>query len=217
MDRQGLEIRSSMAPTVFSAPVWTWFEQTFPQGATPAQELAWPAIASAENVLLIAPTGTGKTLAAFLAILDRLFRFELEQALASGVRCVYVSPLRSLNYDIERNLRWPLDGICQQLGRQDCPVHVGVRTGDTSAYTRRLMREHPPHILITTPESLSLLLSQETWRPMWRGLDHIIIDEIHALAPTKRGADLAVSLERLASYCASDPIRIGLSATCAAS
>jgi ATP-dependent helicase Lhr and Lhr-like helicase len=216
MDRKGLEIRSSLLSTVFSAPVGTWFEETFPQGATPVQELAWPSIASAENVLQIAPTGTGKTLAAFLAIIDRLFRSDQDQALASGVRCVYVSPLRSLNYDIERNLRWPLDGICRRIGRDDdCPVQVGVRTGDTSAYTRRLMREHPPHILITTPESLSLLLSQEAWRPMWRGLDHIIIDEIHALAPTKRGADLAVSLERLASYCASDPIRIGLSATCA--
>ncbi len=214
MDRKGLEIRSSLLPMVFSAPVRAWFDETFPQGATPAQELAWPAIASAENVLLIAPTGTGKTLAAFLAILDRLLPSEQDQALANGVRCVYVSPLRSLNYDIERNLRWPLEGICRQIGRDDCPVRVGVRTGDTSAYTRRLMREHPPHILITTPESLSLLLSQETWRAMWRGVEHIIIDEIHALAPTKRGADLAVSLERLASYCASDPIRIGLSATC---
>ena len=164
--------------------------------------------------LVIAPTGTGKTLAAFLAILDRLFRSELDQTLGSGVRCVYISPLRSLNYDIERNLQWPLEGICGRIGRGECPVQVGVRTGDTSAHERRLMREHPPHILITTPESLSLLLSQETWRPMWRGLEHVIIDEIHALAPTKRGADLAVSLERLASYCATDPIRIGLSATC---
>ena len=93
-------------------------------------------------------------------------------------------------------------------------MRVGVRTGDTPAYERRSLRDHPPHILITTPESLSLLLSQESWQPLWSGLDHVIIDEVHALAPTKRGADLAVSLERLASYCARDPIRIGLSATC---
>ncbi len=216
MDRNGLEIGSSRPITSFTTPIRAWFEKTFPEGATPAQERAWPAIALAENVLLISPTGTGKTLAAFLAILDRLFREELDQTLASGVRCIYVSPLRSLNYDIERNLRWPLEGICRQIGRDDCPVRVGVRTGDTPAHARRAMRDNPPHILITTPESLSLLLSQETWRPIWCGLDHVIVDEIHALAPTKRGADLAVSLERLASYCASDPIRIGLSATCSA-
>ena len=168
--RSGSTVESNRALGLLSGPVRAWFEETFPDGATPAQELAWPAIASAENVLLIAPTGTGKTLAAFLAVLDRLFQFELDQTLESGVRCIYVSPLRSLNYDIERNLRWPLDGICRQIGRDDCPVGVNVRTGDTSAYTRRLMREHPPHILITTPESLSLLLSQETWRPMWRSI-----------------------------------------------
>jgi ATP-dependent Lhr-like helicase len=216
MDQNGLEIGSNHPLTGFSAPIRAWFEETFPEGATPAQELAWPAIALAENILLISPTGTGKTLAAFLAILDRLFRAELDQTLASGVRCIYISPLRSLNYDIERNLRWPLEGICRQIGRDDCPVRVGVRTSDTPALARRSMRDNPPHILITTPESLSLLLSQETWRPIWFGIEHVIVDEIHALAPTKRGADLAISLERLASYCASDPIRIGLSATCSA-
>ncbi len=214
MDRNGLEIGPRCPMTGFSAPVRAWFAETFPEGATPAQELAWPAIALAENILLISPTGTGKTLAAFLAILDRLFQAELDKTLTSGVRCIYVSPLRSLNYDIERNLRWPLEGICRQIDRKDCPVRLGVRTGDTPAHARRLMRDDPPHILITTPESLSLLLSQESWRPIWCGLDHVIVDEIHALAPTKRGTDLAVSLERLASYCARDPIRIGLSATC---
>jgi ATP-dependent helicase Lhr and Lhr-like helicase len=216
MDRNGLGTSSSSPAAVFSDSVRAWFEETFRQGVTPAQELAWPAIASGENILLTSPTGTGKTLAAFLAILDRLFRDESEKKLANGVRCVYVSPLRSLNYDIERNLRLPLEGICRQIGRADCPVRVGVRTGDTPAHERRSLRDHPPHILITTPESLSLLLSQESWQPLWSGLDHVIIDELHALAPTKRGADLAVSLERLASYCTRDPIRIGLSATCAA-
>jgi ATP-dependent helicase Lhr and Lhr-like helicase len=216
MDQNGLGTTSSSPAAVFSAPVRAWFEETFRQGVTPAQELAWLAIASGENILLISPTGTGKTLAAFLAILDRIFRAESEKTLAKGVRCVYVSPLRSLNYDIERNLRLPLEGICRQIGRVDCPVRVGVRTGDTPAHERRSLRDHPPHILITTPESLSLLLSQESWQPLWSGVDHVIVDEVHALAPTKRGADLAVSLERLAACCARDPIRVGLSATCAA-
>jgi ATP-dependent helicase Lhr and Lhr-like helicase len=216
MDQNGLENSTSSPAAVFSAPIRAWFEETFREGATPAQELAWPAIAAGENILLISPTGTGKTLAAFLAILDKLFRAESDQKLGNGVRCVYVSPLRSLNYDIERNLRLPLEGICRQIGRDLCPVRVGVRTGDTPAHERRSLRDNPPHVLITTPESLSLLLSQENWQPHWSGLDHVIVDEVHALAPTKRGADLAVSLERLASRCTRDPIRIGLSATCSA-
>jgi ATP-dependent Lhr-like helicase len=214
MERNGLEKSARKATEVLSAPVQAWFEATFPQGATPAQELAWPLIAAGENVLLIAPTGTGKTLAAFLAVIDQLFRAESETSLAPGVRCVYVSPLRSLNYDIERNLQLPLEGIRREVGRDDCPVRVGVRTGDTPPRERRRLRDHPPHILITTPESLSLLLSQESWRPLWSGVKHVILDEVHALAPTKRGADLAVSLERLASLAQRDPVRVGLSATC---
>src|SRR4029077_5695365 len=104
-------------------------------------------------------------------------------ALAPGVRCVYVSPLRSLNYDIERNLNVPLDAIHRRLSRDDSPVKAGVRTGDTSASQRRSLRDHPPHILITTPESLSLLLSQQTWRAHWKGVEYVVVDEIHALAP----------------------------------
>jgi ATP-dependent helicase Lhr and Lhr-like helicase len=217
MDRNGLSTGSSDARDVLSIPVRAWFQKTFPEGPTPAQQLAWPAIAAATNLLLISPTGTGKTLAAFLAILDGLFRAEAEGILSTGIRCVYVSPLRSLNYDIERNLRQPLDGIRQQLGREKCPVLVGVRTGDTSPRERRLLRDHPPHVLITTPESLSLLLSQESWKPLWRGVTHLVIDEVHALAPTKRGADLAVSLERLAKHSQRDPARVALSATCRSS
>ncbi len=132
-----------------------------------------------------------------------------------GSRCVYVSPLRSLGYDIERNLAEPLAGDRHAAGaRGSSPVRVGVRTGDTSAYDRRKLRDEPPHILITTPESLSLLLSQEAWLPHWRRVEHLIVDEVHALAPTKRGADLAVSLERLSAHARRDPCRVGLSATC---
>ena len=130
------------------------------------------------------------------------------------LQCVYVSPLRSLNYDIERNLRLPLEGIRERLGCEMSPVRVGVRTGDTSAYERRKLRDRPPHVLITTPESLSLLLSQPSWQIALAERRHIIVDEVHALAPTKRGADLAVSLERLAASAERDPVRVGLSATC---
>jgi ATP-dependent Lhr-like helicase len=203
---------------LLSDPVRHWFDTSFPQGATPAQELAWPAVATGENVLLISPTGTGKTLAAFLAILDRLFRARADGTLRPGLACVYVSPLRSLNYDVERNLRIPLleIGQSQATSPNVPPLTIGVRTGDTSPYERRKLRDHPPHILITTPESLSLLLSQASWSDHWKSVGHIVIDEIHALAPTKRGADLAVSLERLSALAAVDPIRIGLSATCRA-
>ncbi|MGO9812838.1 MAG: DEAD/DEAH box helicase, partial [Isosphaeraceae bacterium] len=196
-----------------SGPVRDWFAAAFPEGPTAAQRLAWPPIAAGEHMLLISPTGTGKTLAGFLAILDRLFRQHAEGKLASGLRCVYVSPLRSLGYDIERNLAIPLAAIERLLGCDESPVRVGVRTGDTSAHFRRKLRDQPPHILITTPESLSLLLSQTSWGDHWREVENIIVDEVHALAPTKRGADLAVSLERLSAQANRDPCRVGLSAT----
>src|SRR5205823_261006 len=149
--------------------------------------MAWPPIAAGEHVLLVSPTGTGKTLAAFLAIVDRLVRAQEAGTLPRGLRCVYVSPLRSLNYDIERNLATPLAEIGRRLDRDTGPIRVGVRTGDTSAYERRKLRDDPPHILITTPESLALLLSQASWQPHWHTVEHLIIDEVHALAPTKRG------------------------------
>jgi len=214
MDRTGSADGVVSAREVLSGPVRAWFDETFPHGPTPAQQLAWPLIAAGEHVLLLSPTGTGKTLAGFLAILDRLFRRYQAGALAPGLRCVYVSPLRSLNYDIERNLTAPLDEIRRRVGCDQSPVRVGVRTGDTSASERRKLRDHPPHLLITTPESLSLLLSQESWQAHWRTVEHVVVDELHALVPTKRGADLAVSLERLASQCQRDPVRVGLSATC---
>ncbi len=195
-------------------PVRDWFEATFPGGPTPAQRLAWPGIAAGEHLLLVSPTGTGKTLAAFLAILDGLYREHAAGTLAPGLRCVYVSPLRSLGYDVERHLSEPIEAIRRTLGLAESPVKIGVRTGDTSAYQRRKLRDQPPHLLITTPESLSLLLSQSAWHELWRGVRHLVVDEVHALVPTKRGADLAVSLERLAARAGRDPSRLGLSATC---
>lgn len=197
-----------------SGPVRDWFAGTFPVGPTPAQAAAWPSIAAGENVLLVSPTGTGKTLAAFLAIVDRLIREHLDGTLRPGLRCVYISPLRSLGYDIERNLAEPLEAIRRVLALPRSPVAVGVRTGDTSAYARQKLRDRPPHVLITTPESLALLLSHPTWHETFRTVEHVIVDEVHALVPTKRGADLAVSLERLAILAERDPCRVGLSATC---
>jgi len=200
--------------STLAGPVHAWFARTFPGGPTPAQRLAWPAIAAGENLLLVSPTGTGKTLAAFLAIMDRLYRDHDAGTLTPGLRCVYVSPLRSLGYDIERNLSEPIEAIRRALGLAKSPVRVGVRTGDTSAYHRRKLQDDPPHLLITTPESLALLLSQPAWHGAWQPVRHLIVDEVHALVPTKRGADLAVSLERLAARSAADPGRVGLSATC---
>ncbi|WZO99117.1 DEAD/DEAH box helicase [Isosphaeraceae bacterium EP7] len=197
-----------------SGVVRAWFEASFPGGPTPAQELAWPVISAGENALLVSPTGTGKTLAAFLAILDRLAAEHAAGTLGPGLRCVYLSPLRSLSYDIERNLSLPLEGIRAAMGLEASPITVGVRTGDTSAYQRARLRDKPPHILITTPESLSLLLSQSSWHGRWGPVEHLIVDEVHSLVPTKRGADLSVSLERLAALARHDPCRIGLSATC---
>ncbi|WP_152052980.1 DEAD/DEAH box helicase [Tautonia marina] len=200
--------------SIRSTAVRRWFAQSYPGGPTPAQSLAWPVIDAGENLLLVSPTGTGKTLAAFLAILDRLYRQYEAGTLEPGVRCVYLSPLRSLGYDIERNLLEPLDAIRQDLELDTSPVRIGVRTGDTSSHFRRKLREQPPHLLITTPESLSLVLSQKTWGRLWRSVEHLIVDEVHSLVPTKRGADLSVSLERLAAQADRDPSRIGLSATC---
>ena len=200
--------------TPLSGPVRAWFEAEFPAGPTPAQALAWPRIAAGEHLLLVAPTGTGKTLAGFLAILDKLYRQHADGTLKPGLRCVYVSPLRSLGYDVERNLSLPIEAIRLSLGLAESPVRVGVRTGDTSAYDRQKLRKKPPHLLITTPESLSILLSQKSWQAAWSTVEHLIVDEIHALAPSKRGADLMVSLERLAASSRVDPARVGLSATC---
>src|ERR1700720_2980696 len=183
----------------FSPGTRTWFERTF-EAPTPAQELGWPAIATGEHVLIQAPTGSGKTLAAFLSAIDRL-----TAAPGEGLRVLYVSPLKALNYDIERNLRGPLAGLSSAL-------RVGVRTGDTPAKERRELIKEPPDILITTPESLYLLLTSAA-RETLRGVETLILDEVHAVAGTKRGAHLALSVERLERLTAVAPQRIGLSAT----
>ncbi len=199
----------------FGPATRAWFAQAL--GApTPVQAQGWPAIARGEHALLCAPTGSGKTLAAFLACLDRLAR---RDAPAGGVRVVYLSPLKALAYDVERNLRVPLAGIAaaaEARGEAIRPVRIATRTGDTPARERRRLARDPADILITTPESLYLLLGAEARRVL-AGVETVIVDEIHALAPDKRGAHLALSLERLSALCADsgapDPQRIGLSAT----
>ena len=184
---------------VFSSRTRAWFEQTF-DGPTPAQELGWPKIASGEHTLIQAPTGSGKTLAAFLFGLDRL----LEEP-GEGTRLVYVSPLKALNYDIERNLRGPLAGL-------QADVKVAVRTGDTSQKERAQMLRHPPDLLITTPESLFLMLTSRA-RDTLTGVRKLILEEVHAVAGTKRGAHLALTVERLERLTGEPFQRIGLSAT----
>jgi ATP-dependent Lhr-like helicase len=181
------------------------------------QREGWARIAAGEHALLCAPTGSGKTLAAFLFFLDRNLHRERSGPLgqAAGVRTLYVSPLKALAYDVERNLRAPLVGIrraAEQLGTPLAEVRVAVRTGDTSARDRRLLQKDPGEILVTTPESLYLLLGTAA-REVLRTVDAVIVDEIHALAPTKRGVHLALSLERLEALVGRPVQRVGLSAT----
>ncbi len=197
---------NAQALASFTPRTREWFKETFSE-PTPAQAQAWPAIASGEHVLISAPTGSGKTLAAFLWAIDRLVaeRAEKGQQQLAGTSLVYVSPLKALSYDIERNLRAPIHGI-------GAPLTVGVRTGDTPQRERQAMLRRPPDILITTPESLYLMLTSRA-RALFEGTRWCIVDEIHAVASTKRGAHLAVTLERLAAAAGRDVQRIGLSAT----
>ncbi len=197
----------------FSAPVRAWFESTF-AAPTPAQDHGWPAIAEGSHTLILAPTGSGKTLAAFLWTLDRLTT-EPPPRTAERCRVLYVSPLRALAVDVEKNLRAPLAGIglaAERLGVDLHPPTVAMRTGDTPANERRRIATRPPDILITTPESLYLMLTSQA-REILRSVRWVILDEIHALAGTKRGAHLALSLERLEAIAHEPPQRIGLSAT----
>jgi ATP-dependent Lhr-like helicase len=197
--------------SAFGPATRAWFTDAF-VSPTPVQARGWPAIARGEHALLLAPTGSGKTLAAFLACLDRLTQ---QPATNAGVRVVYVSPLKALAYDVERNLRTPLAGIARAaegLSARLRPVTISTRTGDTPERERRIIAREPGDILITTPESLYLILAAQA-RHILQGVETIIIDEIHALAPTKRGAHLMLTIERLCELTGRDPQRIGLSAT----
>src|SRR3954447_6660941 len=184
---------------VFRPETRAWFERNF-AAPTPAQAQGWPAIAGGGHVLIQAPTGSGKTLAAFLSAIDRLTAEP-----RAGLRLLYVSPLKALNYDVERNLRGPLAGLRSEL-------RVAVRTGDTPQKERAAMLREPPDILITTPESLFLMLTSRA-RELLRSVDTLILDEVHAVAGTKRGAHLALSVERLERLVGGPLQRIALSAT----
>jgi ATP-dependent Lhr-like helicase len=197
----------------FQPAVAEWFAETFP-GPTRAQELGWPEIQAGRSTLIFAPTGSGKTLAAFLAAVDRVM-FAPVPVEEARTRILYVSPLRALAVDVERNLRAPLLGIARIAERRGDRVHtpaVAIRSGDTPAAERTRMLRHPPDILITTPESLYLLLTSRS-RATLAAVETVIVDEIHALVATKRGAHLALSLERLQEITGRPLQRIGLSAT----
>jgi ATP-dependent Lhr-like helicase len=169
-----------------------WFVAKYGR-PTPAQRAAWPRIRRGENVLIASPTGTGKTFAAFLAVLDELALLHAAGELRDTIHCLYVSPLRALGYDLEKNLREPL----REIFGEKPPIRVELRSGDTSAAQRARQFTKPPHVLLTTPESLCVLLSQEKWLPLLASVRWLIVDEIHALADNKRGAHLALSVERL--------------------
>jgi ATP-dependent helicase Lhr and Lhr-like helicase len=199
----------------FHPAVEAWFRKTFP-GPTPAQERAWPEIQADRHVLVAAPTGSGKTLAAFLAAIDALVRRGVEAPLPDETFVVYVSPLKALSNDVQKNLEAPLAGIRAELeagGYPDVEIRTLVRTGDTPQSERAGMRRRPPHIVVTTPESLYILLGSDSGRKMLATTRTVIVDEIHALAPSKRGSHLALSLERLAALTSAPPVRVGLSAT----
>src|SRR5688500_4102644 len=199
----------------FHPAVAAWFAETFP-APTQAQALAWPAIRSGRHVLVSAPTGSGKTLTAFLAGIDGLVRDGLEGRLQDAVRIVYVSPLKALSNAIHVNLDLPLQGIREQLARMGLPdveIRTAVRTGDTPQSERAALRRQPPHILVTTPESLYVLLGSESGRAMLAPARTVIVDEIHAVADDKRGSHLSLSLERLEALCGRPLTRIGVSAT----
>ncbi len=204
-----------MSPSLdlFAPVVRDWFQSAF-GSPTRAQELGWPAIARGEWTLITAPTGSGKTLTAFFWALSKIM-FTPRPAKERRCRVVYISPLKALAVDVERNLRAPLAGLANlatSRGESFVMPEIAIRSGDTPQSERARFLRNPADILITTPESIYLMLTSNA-REVLRGVESIIIDEIHALVPTKRGAHLALSLERLSLLCARPPQRIGLSAT----
>jgi len=204
-----------MPLSTFHPAVAQWFLSCF-NAPSDVQAQAWPATRSGTNTLIAAPTGSGKTLAAFLATIDQLVQQGLESALPDETRILYISPLKALSNDIHKNLELPLDGIrfaLLEYGLPDVLIRAQTRTGDTSTAERAAMKRYPPHILVTTPESLYILLTSESGREMLKTVRSVIVDEIHALAGNKRGAHLSLSLERLAQLTATPLTRIGLSAT----
>ena len=204
-----------MPLTSFHPAVARWFRAQF-DAPSEVQVQAWPAIREARSTLIAAPTGSGKTLAAFLAAIDLLIQQGMKAPLPDEVRVLYVSPLKALSNDIHKNLELPLNGIRDGLleaGLPDVPIRARVRTGDTPQSERQAMVRNPPHILVTTPESLYILLTSDSGRAMLRSVRSVIVDEVHALAGNKRGAHLTLSLERLARLTEVPPVRIGLSAT----
>jgi ATP-dependent Lhr-like helicase len=204
-----------MSGARFHPVVDRWFSGRFPEPTEP-QQRAWPLLQAGRDVLIAAPTGSGKTFAAFLAAIDDLLRQGFDGALADGIQVVYVSPLKALSNDIQKNLSQPLDeirGALAAAGLPDVDIRVLLRTGDTAPADRQAMVKRPPHILVTTPESLYLVLTSERARETLRGVRTVIVDEIHAVARDKRGSHLALSLERLAALTRHPLQRIGLSAT----
>ncbi|MFM7846598.1 MAG: DEAD/DEAH box helicase, partial [Planctomycetota bacterium] len=204
-----------MSLEIFHPIVQAWFRDRFGTPTEP-QLAGWPAIASGQHTLIAAPTGSGKTLAAFLVCLDQLLRQQLAGELPTGTQVIYISPLKALSNDIERNLQQPLEELGKRVelaGYPPLAIRTGVRTGDTPPAERQRMLRQPPHILVTTPESLYLLLTSPKARAQLQGARTVIVDEIHALARDKRGSHLTLTLERLARLCEQPLVRIGLSAT----
>src|SRR5215212_8716688 len=199
----------------FHPIVRKWFTETLGKPSDP-QRKGWPAIATGAHTLILAPTGTGKTLAAFLWELNALIKAGLKEPLGNSVHLLYISPLKALNNDIHRNLAAPLAELrrrFEEAGLDFPEIRIAVRTGDTPASARARMLRKSPHILITTPKSLNIMLTSLRGRGMFSATRAVIVDEIHAIAGTKRGSHLALSLERLEELIESPPQRIGLSAT----